>query len=69
MSANNWYYNPATGEVMQGTMRSWSNRMGPYSSEEEARNALNIAAARNEAAAAEEEAEREEDEDWGTWQN
>ncbi|MDD7583130.1 hypothetical protein ACEE23_05570 [Corynebacterium sp. 32222D000AT] len=56
-----WYFNPSTGEVTQGPQDSWDNRMGPYSSEEEARNALKTAAERNAAA---DEAEEVED-DWG----
>ena len=69
MSDNNWYYDPVTGEVDQGSVRSWSNRMGPYASKEEAQNALNIAASRNEAAEEAELREQEEDDNWGSWQN
>lgn len=56
-----WYYNPATGEVTQGKEGSWDDRMGPYDSEAEARNAIDIAQQRNRAAEAEEEA----DDNWG----
>ncbi|WP_246389016.1 hypothetical protein [Corynebacterium incognita] len=56
-----WYYNPSTGEVTQGKEGSWDDRMGPYDSEAEARNAIDIAQQRNKAAEAEEEA----DDNWG----
>lgn len=54
-----WYYNLATGEVTQGKVSGFENRMGPYDSEEEARRAIEIAAARTEAA--DDWAEDEED--------
>lgn len=56
-----WYYNPSTGEVTQGKEGSWDDRMGPYDSEAEARNAIDIAQQRNKAAEVEEEA----DDNWG----
>ena len=55
------YYNPSTGEVNQGKESGWDDRMGPYDTEEEARNALGIANQRNEQADKAEEA----DDDWG----
>lgn len=45
-----WYYDLATGEVTQGKVSGFENRMGPYDSAEEARRAIEIAAARTEAA-------------------
>ncbi|OSQ03025.1 hypothetical protein [Corynebacterium diphtheriae] len=55
-----WFFNIETGEVEQEKASSFSNRMGPYASAEEARHALEIAQARNEAA----DAEDEKDEEW-----
>lgn len=43
-----FYFDPATGEVNQGKTGSWENRMGPYDTEAEAREALKTAAERNE---------------------
>ncbi|APT89276.1 hypothetical protein CFRA_08460 [Corynebacterium frankenforstense DSM 45800] len=43
-----FYFDPATGEVTQGKTGSWENRMGPYDTEAEAREALKTAAERNE---------------------
>mgnify|MGYP003584714466 CR=1 FL=1 len=40
-----WYYELLTGQV---TQNPGQNRMGPYPTEDEARNALEIAAKRNE---------------------
>lgn len=56
-----WYFDISTGEVTQGKSSSWDNRLGPYDSEAEARNALTVAKNRNKAADAAEEAE----DDWG----
>ena len=42
-----WYYNPETGEVSVGKQGGWTNRMGPYDTEEEARHAMDIAERRN----------------------
>lgn len=56
-----WYFDPSTGEVSQGKQAGWENRMGPYDSAAEARDALTIAAARNQAA----DNEDDEDDDWG----
>ncbi|MBZ8178460.1 hypothetical protein GP475_08145 [Corynebacterium poyangense] len=61
-----WFYDPSTGEVSQGKEKGWDNRMGPYSSEAEARQALSIAAERNKAADA------DSDDNWGqppSWEN
>ncbi len=44
-----YWYNTATGSVEKGAQSNFENRMGPYDTEEEARNALNEAADRNEA--------------------
>ena len=57
MADEKFYYNPTTGEVTQGKVASWDNRMGPYDTREEAAHALEIAAQRNKAA-------DEADEDW-----
>ncbi|WP_448853808.1 hypothetical protein [Corynebacterium frankenforstense] len=43
-----FYFDPSTGEVTQGKTGSWENRMGPYDTEAEAREALKTAAERNE---------------------
>ena len=42
-----YYYNTRTGEVEQGYASSWSDRMGPYATREEAENALALADRRN----------------------
>lgn len=60
-SDEKWYFNQETGEVEQGKVSSFANRMGPYDTREEAANALEIAKTRNEAA----DAYDEEDDDWG----
>ncbi|MEH0147675.1 hypothetical protein V6D40_08380 [Corynebacterium sp. Q4381] len=64
MSDEQFYYNPATGEVTQGKVASWDNRMGPYATREEAEQALAIAAERTKRADDADEAE-EADDDWG----
>ncbi|WIM67031.1 hypothetical protein QP027_07805 [Corynebacterium breve] len=61
MADEKYFYNPKTGEVTQGKEGSWDDRMGPYDTEQEARDALKIAEARNQQAEAQEEA----DDDWG----
>ncbi|MGO3328030.1 hypothetical protein [Gordonia sp. (in: high G+C Gram-positive bacteria)] len=48
--SDEWYYQISTGEVTQGKTASVFDRMGPYPDEATARNALEIAAARNAAA-------------------
>ncbi|OHF36103.1 hypothetical protein [Corynebacterium sp. HMSC074A01] len=50
MADDKFYFNPTTGEVTQGKVASWDNRMGPYDTREEAAHALEIAAQRNKAA-------------------
>ncbi|WP_080793966.1 hypothetical protein [Corynebacterium pacaense] len=45
-----WYYDLSTGEVSQGKKSGFENRMGPYDTEQEAREALQISQQRNEAA-------------------
>ena len=45
-----WYYDLSTGEVTQGKGTGFKNRMGPYETQAEARNALEIAKGRNDAA-------------------
>ena len=50
MADDKFYFNPTTGEVSQGKVASWDNRMGPYDTREEAAHALEIAAQRNQAA-------------------
>ncbi len=50
MADDRFYFNPTTGEVTQGKVASWDNRMGPYDTREEAAHALEIAAQRNKAA-------------------
>lgn len=60
-SDTKWFFNQETGQVEQGKVSSFANRMGPYDTQEEAANALKIAEARNEAA----DAYDEEDDDWG----
>lgn len=57
MADEKFYFNPTTGEVTQGKVASWDNRMGPYDTREQAAHALEIAAQRNKAA-------DEADEDW-----
>lgn len=65
MADNSWYYDPTDGTVAQGMQDSWSNRMGPYASKEEAEHAMKIARQRTEEADAADQAEREEDDNWG----
>ena len=59
--AREFYFNVSTGEVEEGKVSSWANRMGPYDTREEAAHALERAAQRSEAW--DEEDEREERED------
>ncbi|MGD7002825.1 hypothetical protein [Corynebacterium halotolerans] len=60
-SEDQWYFDLSTGDVSQGKQGSWDNRMGPYASEAEARDALKVARERNQAA----DAAEEDEEDWG----
>ena len=57
MADEKFYFNPSTGEVTQGKVASWDNRMGPYDTREEAERALETAAQRNQVA-------DDQDEDW-----
>ena len=50
MADEKFYFNPSTGEVTQGKVASWDNRMGPYDTREEAERALETAAQRNQVA-------------------
>lgn len=61
MSDEKFYYNPATGEVTQGKVASWDNRMGPYDTREEAEHAIALANERTKRADAADEA----DDNWG----
>lgn len=61
MANDKWYFDSATGEVSRGKASGWENRMGPYDSEADAREALTRAAARTEQA----DAWDEDDDDWG----
>lgn len=56
-----WFYDPTTGSVSQGKDQAWKDRMGPYATEAEARDAMKLAAERTAAA----DAYDEEDDDWG----
>ncbi|MCU9519807.1 hypothetical protein N7326_08005 [Corynebacterium sp. ES2794-CONJ1] len=60
-SENQWYYNLASGEVENGKITSFSNRMGPYPTRDAAERALKIAAERNERA----DEDEYQDDDWG----
>ena len=57
---NLWYYDLATGEVSQGKSVAWDTRIGPYSTEAEAREALALAAERTREADAYDEALKDE---------
>ncbi|SDI00410.1 hypothetical protein SAMN05444695_104277 [Rhodococcus triatomae] len=54
---SDWYYEVSTGRVTRGKVPGVFDRMGPYPSEEAARDALALVRERNEAA---DEAEREQ---------
>lgn len=45
-----WFYNQKTGQVEQGKVSSFENRMGPYATREQAEHALETVKARNDAA-------------------
>ncbi|MDO4686315.1 MAG: hypothetical protein Q4A92_07165 [Corynebacterium sp.] len=60
-SNEQWFYNPATGEVAQGLQHGWEHRMGPYETQADAQQALKTAAERTAAA----DAYDEEDDNWG----
>ncbi|WP_448061040.1 SPOR domain-containing protein [Cellulomonas hominis] len=53
-----YYYNIATGQVEQGKVSDWANRLGPYATREEAQHALEKARARSQAWEDEERTER-----------
>ena len=55
MSEEQWYYDIATGQALQGKVTNWDNRRGPYATRAEAEAALAKARARNEAWDAEDE--------------
>lgn len=44
-----FYFNTETGEVEEGKPSSWTHRLGPYPSREQAARALETARARNKA--------------------
>lgn len=44
-----WYYHVSSGQVSRGKEGSWQDRMGPYDSAAEAREALKKAEERNQA--------------------
>ena len=48
MSDEQWYYDLATGQAVQGRVSRWDNRMGPYATRGEAEAALARAKSRNE---------------------
>lgn len=43
-----WYFNIRTGEVERGALSDWTQRIGPYPSESDARAALALARRRNQ---------------------
>ncbi|MGO1622553.1 hypothetical protein [Flaviflexus sp.] len=55
-SRREYWYNTKTGQVEVGQQSPWTDIMGPYDTEEEARHALANAAERNETFDEEEEA-------------
>ena len=55
-----YYYDTRTGEVGRGPSGSWSHRMGPYPTREEAEKALETARQRSEAWDEEDRRERGE---------
>lgn len=63
MGEEKYYYNLTTGEVEQGRVSPWHERMGPYDTHEEASQALERAQERNEEWQQEDEKWREEWED------
>lgn len=56
-----FWFNPRTGEVEEGRLSAWGDRMGPYRTREEAERALETARERSEAW--DEEDRRWEDDD------
>lgn len=59
--APRFWFNPRTGEVEEGKESPWTDRMGPYSTREEARHALEDAQRRSESW-------DEEDRRWKKWE-
>ncbi len=57
-SGDEFYFNIATGQVEQGKVSDWKDRMGPYPTREAAQHALDIAAARTKAWDEDDERER-----------
>lgn len=53
-----FYFNTATGQVEEGKVSDWSDRMGPYPTREAAEHALDRAAARSRAWDEEDERDR-----------
>lgn len=50
-----YWYNVSTGSIEKGAQSDWTKLLGPYDTEEEARNAMSKVQARNEAWDAEDE--------------
>lgn len=49
LTESGYYYNISTGQVEKGLVSSWSDRMGPYATQEDAAAALEKARDRSEA--------------------
>ena len=49
LTETGYYYNVSTGQVEKGLVSSWSDRMGPYATQEDAAAALEKARDRSEA--------------------
>ena len=49
LTESGYYYNVSTGQVEKGLVSSWTDRMGPYPTEEDAAAALAKARDRSEA--------------------
>lgn len=47
--APRFWFNPTTGEVEEGRVSPWTDRMGPYPTREAAQRALDTAGSRTEA--------------------
>ncbi|MDO5635268.1 MAG: SPOR domain-containing protein [Micrococcus sp.] len=60
MTETEFWYNVRTGEVERGAQSDWSQLLGPYGSEAEARSAMDRVRANNEA----HDAEDAEDAKW-----
>jgi len=57
-----YWFNPRTGEVEEGRLSAWGDRMGPYPTREAAERALDTAQDRS--AAWDDEDRRWKDDDW-----